>query len=209
MAEKDSNTPVTTPAQKPAHALNASAKGPPHDHASAIGAFRQREIRKGELLVTSLNGNPVKSMSDYSWQHNAAAALHGWGGHGVADGHEHHEGKPIELSRDDYKAALLAASSPVVRAAVDVDKDVKFTVDKEPKMVRVAAKQGDVIDLRKLHPKLTTEDLAMAGVSFTADYEPHVPALSKHAAHVKNAEAAKRAAAAPAADDDSHLFAKA
>ncbi|HMI91568.1 MAG TPA: hypothetical protein VK509_09410, partial [Polyangiales bacterium] len=40
------------------------------------------------------------------WKHAAAAALHGWAEHA------HHEGKPMELSADDYAAALKAAEGP-------------------------------------------------------------------------------------------------
>jgi hypothetical protein len=170
----------------------------PHEHAKTIGAHKQRELRRGDVAVTSVNGQAI-DLSVYSWQHNAAAALHGWAEH------EHHEAKPVDLSIDDYKKALLAASSPVVRAAVDVD--ATLTSSKSEKPVHVIAKAGDVLDLRKLG--LTTEDLAMKGVSFVADYEPHEPALSKHAAHVKNAEANKASASTPAVADDSHLFAKA
>jgi hypothetical protein len=207
MPEQDSNTPPPAPpaaSSKPhKHQVHdAAGKGAPRDHAKAIGAHKHRELRKGEVAVTSVNGQAV-DMGVFSWQHNAAAALHGWAEN------EHHEGKPVELSLDDYKKALLAASAPVVRATVDVDRDVIVKTEKdgktETKTVRVTAKAGDVIDTRKLG--VTTEDLAMAGVSHAADYEPHAPALSKHAAHVKNAEAAN--ATAPAADDDSHLFAKA
>lgn len=207
MAEQDPNTPPAAQAPKskqqgPVLGFNDPPRGSPLAHAKAIGAHKTRELRKGDVAVTSINGQAV-DMGLFSWQHNAAAALHGWAEH------EHHEAKPVDLSLDDYKKALLAASAPVVRAAVDVDKDVKFTVEKETKSVRVSAKKGEPIDLRKLHPKLTTEDLAMAGVSFTADYEPHAPAMSKHAAHAVNAEASRAADKPAPADDDSHLYAKA
>lgn len=39
-----------------------------------------------------------------AWQHAAAVQLHGWALH------EHHEGAPILLVRDDYEAAIEAAS---------------------------------------------------------------------------------------------------
>jgi hypothetical protein len=41
-----------------------------------------------------------------AWKHAAAAALHGWGEHA------HHEGKSMELSADDYAAALKAVEGP-------------------------------------------------------------------------------------------------
>lgn len=59
-----------------------------------------------------------------AWKHAAASALHGWAEHA------YHEGKPMELSVEDYDAALKAIEAP--------------------------------------------------GPS--GDYEPHKPAMSKHAA---------------------------
>lgn len=41
------------------------------------------------------------------WKHGAAAALHRW-----AD-HEHHAGKPMQLSQADYEGAIKAALSMV------------------------------------------------------------------------------------------------
>jgi len=52
-------------------------------------------------------GARPKKQPAYSWQHAAAAQLHGW------NAHEHHAGSPIQLSRADYEAALAAASAPV------------------------------------------------------------------------------------------------
>jgi hypothetical protein len=201
MAEQDSNTPpaAPTPKSKQHSAPDAAGNASPLHHAKAIGAHKERQLKRGDVVVTSVNGQAV-DMSVFSWQHNAAAALHGWAEH------EHHEAKPVNISLDDYKKALLAASAPVVRAAVEVKTEITVKREKEdPRKVAVVAAKGDVLDLRKLG--ITTEDLAMAGVSFTADYEPHAPAMSKHAAHAKNAEAAKQADPKP--DDDSHLFAKA
>ncbi len=194
MAEKELEmSPVNVPAQKHGHAHDAAAKGTPHEHAKAIGARKERAMRPGEVAVTSINGQAT-DMHVNSFQHNSAAALHGWAEH------EHHEAKPIDLSLDDYKKALLAASDPVVRLAVGIDRDVP----NGQKQVRVKGAKGDALNLKKLD--LSTYDLANAGVSFTADYEPHPGALSPHAAHVKNADAAKPAAKST---DDPHLFAKA
>lgn len=44
------------------------------------------------------------------WQHNAAAALHGWAKH------QHHAGAPMQLTGEDYFAALVAASEPTGKA---------------------------------------------------------------------------------------------
>jgi hypothetical protein len=40
------------------------------------------------------------------WRHGAADALHQWALH------QHHTGAEMRLTRDDYEAALAAASSP-------------------------------------------------------------------------------------------------
>jgi hypothetical protein len=202
MSEQD-QTPPATPQAKREHKA-APAPGTelrsPLEHAKAIGAHKARELRPGEVAVHSVNGQPV-DMTVSSWQHNAAAALHGW------NEHEHHEAEPLKLSLDDYKKALLAASAPAIRAVADVSKSITVKPEKgDARTVSVSAGAGDVIDTRKLG--ITTYDLANAGISFTAAEEPHPAALSKHAAHVKNAEAAKQQAQAPAPNDDSHLFAK-
>lgn len=127
----------------------------PHEHAKALGSFGKREARPGSVALTSVNGQSL-STDRYSWQHNAAAALHGW------LEHEHHEAKPIELSAEDYKAALLAASAPVTRI---VGKD---------------GKPGE---------KTNSHEAAEKGIPTVTDYEPHAPALSRHAAHAKKAAA--------------------
>jgi len=41
-----------------------------------------------------------------AWKHAAARALHGWAEHA------HHTGAPMELSAEDYAAALEAACNP-------------------------------------------------------------------------------------------------
>jgi len=43
------------------------------------------------------------------WQHRAAAALHGWAEHA------HHTGKPMQLTAEQYYAALVAASTTPAR----------------------------------------------------------------------------------------------
>lgn len=70
-------------------------KRSPHEHAEAFGHVISGS---GPRFGSEPNG------PDYSWQHRAAAQLHGW------LEHEHHEGKPVELSEHDYQAALFAAS---------------------------------------------------------------------------------------------------
>ena len=41
----------------------------------------------------------------YSWQHASAAVVHGW------REHAHHAGAPMQLTREDYEAALRSAST--------------------------------------------------------------------------------------------------
>jgi hypothetical protein len=140
---------------RPAAPAGKTEPASPHEHAKALGSFRKRSMRAGDVAVTSINGQSV-STDNYSWQHNAAAALHGWAEH------EHHEAKPLEMSADDYKAALLAASKPVTR------------------VIRKDGKPGDVID---------SHEAADRGIPTHTDYEPHPAALSRHAAHAKKAAA--------------------
>lgn len=180
MSEYDHTAPSPPQAKRDlkAAATSSTELHSPLEHAKALGAHKPRQpMRPGDVAVSSVNGQSV-DMSANSWQHNAAAALHGWAEH------EHNEAKPIELSLDDYKKALLAASVPVVRAAADAERSIKKD---DKSVVNVKVLKGEVIDLRRL--QLTTYDLANAGIPFTAAEEPHPGALSKHAAHVKNAEA--------------------
>jgi len=113
----------------------------PEEHAKALGGVKtvQRAAR--------VNGEPA-TFDLFHPFHNGAAALHGWAEHA------HHEGKPIQLSGDDYKAALKAASAPITRA---LDKDGKPT--------------GEPVD---------SLEAANAGIPTITDYEPHKPALSPH-----------------------------
>jgi hypothetical protein len=176
MAENDlkpSADALPAGASKTERASSAPADlASPHEHAKALGSFRDRASRPGSVVVSSVNGQSVNA-GQYSWQHAAAASLHGWAEH------EHHEAKPLRLSPDDYKAALLAASAPVVRATEAIDR----VVPNGKEGARVSCKKGDKLDLQKLD--VSTEDLANAGVPFVADYEPHAAALSKHAAYSK------------------------
>jgi hypothetical protein len=46
------------------------------------------------------------SLNKHLYRHGAAEALHGW------TLHEHHAGAPIQLTREDYVAAIKAATTP-------------------------------------------------------------------------------------------------
>jgi hypothetical protein len=74
--------------------------GTPEEHAVAekqfVGTF-DRYARIGDEAAT---------VTRYTWQHNCAAALHGW-----AD-HEHHAGAPIRITAKAYRNALRAAAGP-------------------------------------------------------------------------------------------------
>jgi hypothetical protein len=80
---------------EPVAPTNAELRSP-HSHAEALGHLL---AGNGPRFSNEPNG------ADYDWQHRAAAQLHGW------IEHEHHEGKPLELSESDYCAALKAASN--------------------------------------------------------------------------------------------------
>jgi hypothetical protein len=76
----------------------------PHEHAVAIGKV---EPYNEVVKIGPKGSNPTPGVrSLYSWDHAAAAALHGW------KNHEHHAGAPIQITRAAYESALAAASAP-------------------------------------------------------------------------------------------------
>jgi len=132
-----------TPAKPPVVELKS-----PADHARALKGV------KTVKRAARVNGEP-EEFELYHWQHAAAEALHGW------KQHEHHEAKPILLSFDDYKSALLAASAPVTR--------------------RLDTKTGEPMkDGDKLRDPVNSHEAAEKGWPVVTDYEPHAPALSQH-----------------------------
>lgn len=82
----------------------SDGRATPHEHAVATGNHGARGAGRG-TRVASVGGRAAPA-STYSWQHNAAAQLHGW------PQHEHHAGAPIRLTREDYELALAAAEAP-------------------------------------------------------------------------------------------------
>lgn len=118
----------------------------PQQHAKALGGVKTRQ------RVAQVNGQP-DTFEDYHPFHAAAEALHGW------REHEHHEGEPIRLTREEYEAALKAASAPITRVADDVERKSE------------SFKKGTPIDSHKA---------AELGVPVITDYEPHKAALSPH-----------------------------
>jgi hypothetical protein len=92
---------------EPASAVVAPTHFSPEVHARATGNAVEKKsgLRFG-------GGRPDKDLT-YSWQHAAAAQLHGWAAH------EHHTGAAIALTRVDYEAALKAAAEPVTRYATE------------------------------------------------------------------------------------------
>lgn len=59
-----------------------------------------------ERAAFAFGGQP-RAATVYSWQHEAAAQLHGW------KDHAHHANEPFRMTRLDYEAALKAAADPV------------------------------------------------------------------------------------------------
>lgn len=129
--------------------VEAEKRLTPAEHARRTGNVKP-------LAGLAINGD--RRREQFSWQHAAAAQLHGWAEH------EHHEGKPIELTAAEYEAALKAASEPVTRE-----------IDENGKPGRpLSAKE--LAELKGKKPTVT-------------DYEPHPGALSKHAACANRKEA--------------------
>jgi len=133
---------IAAPADKPEAKPVTKDTATPAEHAKAIKGGVQRISRAAVV------GNQSESFDLYHPQHAGAEALHGW------KEHEHHTGKPIELSKAAYEGALKAAAAPVTRA---IGKDGKPTG--EP---------------------LESYAAATAGIPTITDYEPHQPALSPH-----------------------------
>lgn len=77
------------------------------------GQAPQAEVRRAPAEWARIKGQWVEFSgianaaldqgSHFKWQHAAAASVHGW------DLHEHHEGGPIQLTEQEYQAALDAA----------------------------------------------------------------------------------------------------
>jgi hypothetical protein len=151
-------TPLVTEA-KPALTTTPSATASPETPAAVLlkaPADHARDLKgvKTVKRAAQVNGEP-EEFELFHWQHAAAEALHGW------KQHEHHEAKPILLSFDDYKAALLAASHPITRRI-------------DPKTGELMAADG------KLLEPVNSHEAAKHGWPVTTDYEPHAPALSQH-----------------------------
>lgn len=83
--------------------VDPDALATPEEHAKAEKQFAGRVVRFARI------GNQSPTFDMYSWQHNAAAALHGWGDHA------HHAGKPMQLTAKAYRNALRAAANPDVK----------------------------------------------------------------------------------------------
>ncbi|MEM9693009.1 MAG: hypothetical protein AAGA56_10720 [Myxococcota bacterium] len=88
----------------------AEPKGPPTLSVSGDGASPASNHVK-RYPVTDLAARTGRIVHERvvgvvpNWEHRAAATLHGW------DLHAHHAGRPLELSLDDYEAAISAASA--------------------------------------------------------------------------------------------------
>src|SRR5262245_51331988 len=98
MSEKDSKRDVATAA--PVVPAAAADRRTPEEWAGQCG---QRRAKSFEETVSFVNGKPFDAPTEFLWQHESAAILHGWALHA------HHAGEPMKLSRQDYEAALKAA----------------------------------------------------------------------------------------------------
>lgn len=95
---------MTETTSAPPKAAPAEERLAPAEHAKQTGNVQP---------FHGLAVNGERATERFSWQHAAAAQLHGWAEH------EHHEGGPILLTRAEYAAALKAASEPVTRVLDD------------------------------------------------------------------------------------------
>lgn len=114
-----SNTKSPTPmrddlavavSEKPAAkaAVAPAKKLTPAQHAKALGLVEERQ-QAVAIVMKSPRGAPAPvpgKVLAYDWRHNCAAKLHGWAEH------KHHAGADIELSAEDYAAALKAVEEP-------------------------------------------------------------------------------------------------
>jgi hypothetical protein len=122
----EQNAPPATPGEAPGVGPSPSAaeepKGPPtlHDHAVATG----------NVAASAPAFTFGSSRQRYSWQHEAAAQLHGW------NAHSQHSADPLSISLDDYKAALKAAESDPLQAHLPAVSPAH--------LAHVKANQGDV-----------------------------------------------------------------
>ena len=146
VAPQDPADPGSEPPAEPKAAAELKAPG---DHARDLKGV------KTVKRAARVNGEP-EEFELFHWQHAAAEALHGW------KEHEHHAQKPFQLSLDDYKAALIAASNPVTRRI--------SPETREP----LKGEDGKLLD------PVNSYEAAEKGWLVVTDYEPHAPALSEH-----------------------------
>lgn len=78
----------------------AATKAPVH------AAPETKTPEQWKLVAFPAGGKKKNRPHERRWQHDAAAALHGW------TTHAHHAGAPMQLSGADYYEALVAASEP-------------------------------------------------------------------------------------------------
>lgn len=108
MASKDdkptAQAPATqSPAEQPAAPKYDPESATPEEHA----------VQAGQLLAAMrepVTFNGVHPGPAYTWQHAAAAQLHGWNHHKL------HDATPLQISRKAYDAALKAVEAPVPHA---------------------------------------------------------------------------------------------
>lgn len=132
-------------------------KGPP-----AVELFTLEELAKATgNYVDADRGVRIgrsSKLNPFTWEHRAAAQLHGWDAHALATT------EPLKLSVEDYQAALKAATEPFQAKA----EDFKARDEHAAKVATGKAKRDDKCE--------AAERCARHG-----RYVPHKPALSKFA----------------------------
>lgn len=96
MAKENAPEPVAAKADVSAPEPTAT----PEEH-----AHTEKQFVRNVQRYARVNNEPA-SFALFTWQHNAASALHGW------REHEHHAGAPIQLTGKAYRNALRAAAEP-------------------------------------------------------------------------------------------------
>lgn len=126
MAKQETSAAVVTaPAGEVAQPVEAEApkydpaSATPEEHARATG-----QVLAEEREPVRFNGQHPGPL--YSWQHAAAAQLHGWNHHKL------HDATPLKISKAEYEAALKAVEAPAPHAVAKDGKRRVLKADEKP-----------------------------------------------------------------------------
>lgn len=103
MAKDDKNPPEVAASAEDQPKRYDPKAATPEEHARAAG-----QVTREQREPVTFNGEDPGPA--YTWQHAAAAQLHGWNHHKL------HDATPLTITREAYEAALKAVEAPVVHA---------------------------------------------------------------------------------------------